>query len=126
MAKIRTRAMEAVEQEEETAARVKAIVEANGIIKTADHPKSLLQQAHEVIHGDREKTYGDPAKNLNNIASYWSIHLSASCGEKITLTAQDVCVMMILLKQARLVNTPADKDSLLDTAGYAALADLIR
>lgn len=87
--------------------------------------KTLLQQAHEIIHGDREQTYGDPGKNLRNIASYWSIHLSATTGVEIVLTPQDVCGMMILLKQARLANTPNHRDSLMDIAGYAGLQDLV-
>lgn len=87
--------------------------------------KTLLQQAHEVIHGDREQTYGDAGKNLRVIAEYWSIHLTATTGEKITLTPADVCGMMILLKQARLANSPNHRDSLLDIAGYAGLQDLV-
>ncbi len=87
-------------------------------------PKSLLQEAHEIIHGDREQTYGAADKNLKVIASYWSVHLSATTGEKITLTPSDVCGMMILLKQARLANSPAHRDSLVDIAGYAGLQDL--
>lgn len=92
---------------------------------TFQEEKTLLQQAHELIYGDREKTYGDPSKNLRVIATYWSTHLSASTGKEITLTALDVCTMMILLKQARLANNPIHFDSLLDTAGYAALQERI-
>ena len=88
-------------------------------------PKTLLQQAHEIIHGDREQTYGDPGKNLRTIASYWSIHLTHTTGEKITLTPEDVCGMMILLKQARLGSNPLHRDSLMDIAGYAGLQDLV-
>lgn len=92
---------------------------------TAEAPKTLLQQAHEIIHGDREQTYGDPGKNLRTIAAYWSIHLSRTTGVEIELTATDVCGMMILLKQARLANTPNHRDSLMDIAGYAGLQDLV-
>jgi hypothetical protein len=85
--------------------------------------KTILQEAHEVIYGDREQVYGAPAKNLKVIAQYWSIHLSATTGENIVLTAEDVCEMMILLKVARLANTPSHRDSLCDIAGYAALVE---
>lgn len=88
-------------------------------------PKSLLQKAHEIIYGDREQTYGSPDKNLNQIARYWSVHLSGTTGENICLTPADVCEMMILLKVARLGNTPDHADSLLDIAGYAALQDRV-
>lgn len=83
--------------------------------------KSILQVAHEIIYGDREQTYGNPSKNLQAIADYWSIHLSQQLDEKIVLTCDDVCEMMILLKVARLGNNPNHVDSLTDIAGYAAL-----
>lgn len=87
--------------------------------------KTAIEQAVAVIYGDREKTYGDPGKNLRVIAEYWSTHLSATKGQNIHLTVPDVCVMMILLKQARLANTPNHEDSIVDTIGYAALLDRV-
>lgn len=74
-----------------------------------------LQTAHDIVHGDREKTYGDPGKNLRLIAQYWSTHTG------ITITETDVCIMMQLLKIARLKNNPEHVDSWIDIAGYAAL-----
>ena len=29
---------------------------------------SVLEEAHKIIYGDREKTYGKPSKNLQTIA----------------------------------------------------------
>lgn len=87
--------------------------------------KTAIQQAQDVIYGDREKTYGDPGKNLRVIAEYWSVHLSATKHKNIRLTTDDVCVMMILLKQARQANTPGHPDSVVDTIGYAALQDRV-
>lgn len=87
--------------------------------------KTVLEQAHAVIYGDREKTYGDPAKNLRVIADYWSTHLSAAKSMDIRLTVDDVCGMMILLKQARLANSPKHEDSIVDLIGYAALQDRV-
>lgn len=123
MASIKTKAME----DQERVTKMKAVqAVAESMLKEATPvPKSALQLAHEIVHGDREKTYGSPDKNLNTIAQYWSIHLSASLGEKVTLTALDVCSMMILLKQARLANNPTHRDSMIDTAGYVELADII-
>jgi hypothetical protein len=39
------------------------------------------------------------------------------------LTPQDVSVMMILLKAARLANDPSHRDSVVDICGYAALIE---
>lgn len=94
--------------------------------KTEPAVQGILQTANNVIYGDREQTYGDPGKNLNVIADYWNTHLKAAKSIEAGLTGEDVCVMMILLKQARLANTPGHLDSLVDTAGYAALYERIQ
>lgn len=74
-----------------------------------------LKTAHDIVHGDREKTYGDTGKNLRLIAQYWSTHTG------INITETDVCIMMQLLKIARLKNNPEHDDSWIDIAGYVAL-----
>jgi hypothetical protein len=91
----------------------------------AAKPKTALAEAHNVIYGDREQNYGDPGKNLRTIANYWTNHLNAKYGQINPLTPDDVCVMMVLLKQARLATSPKHRDSIVDTIGYAALADRI-
>lgn len=89
-------------------------------------PISILQESHQVIYGDRENTYGDPGKNLRTIAAYWTTHLKAAKSIEADLTEADVAGMMILLKQARLANSPNHRDSLVDIAGYAGLQDRIQ
>ncbi len=84
--------------------------------------KSILEQAHEIIYGDREATYGDPGKNLRTIEKLWSTYIEAREG---VINAEDVANMMILLKVARLANTPMHRDSLVDICGYAALEERI-
>ena len=91
--------------------------------------KPILQEAHEIIYGDREQTYGDPAKNLNTIADFWENYLRARghwSEDSSGLTAEDVCYMMSLLKIARLANDTQHHDSQVDAAGYLALADRIQ
>jgi hypothetical protein len=81
---------------------------------------NILEEAKDIIYGDREKTYGHPAKNLDNIAKYWSIYLDKE------VSAQDVATMMVLLKIARLMNQPDHRDSLVDSVGYLALIERIK
>ena len=88
---------------------------------TASGDKSVLKEAQTIIYGDREKTYGHPSKNLRAIASMWNAYLK-SVGDR-ELDAQDVCVMMVLLKGARLANDPSHRDSVVDICGYAALIE---
>lgn len=93
-----------------------------------ENPKELnvLAEASEIIYGDREKTYGKPSKNLDVIANLWNSYLVGRItAEGYHLNAQDVALMMVLLKIARLANTPNHHDSLVDSVGYLALIDRI-
>lgn len=87
---------------------------------------SVLDEANTIIYGDREKTYGHPAKNLLCIAGMWE-HYLYSRGllntDSAGLMPQDVAIMMTLLKCARLANQPDHRDSLVDAAGYIALVE---
>ena len=89
--------------------------------------KSVLQEAQEIIYGDREKTYGKPSKNLETIAKMWTAYLKSASfvidGKVDELNAKDVAVMMVLLKAARLANDPDHRDSVVDICGYAALIE---
>lgn len=82
--------------------------------------ENILTEAERIVYGDREQTYGTPAKTLNQIARLWSAYLDTE------ITAHEVCDMMILLKIARLQNNPEHRDSLVDVAGYAALKERIQ
>ena len=89
--------------------------------------KSILDTAKEVIYGDREATYGDPGKNLRVIADYWNTYLTAKGFDFLEgLDYDDVCNMMVLLKIARLGNTPGHLDSLVDICGYTALQERVK
>lgn len=91
---------------------------------TSSYKQSILDSAKQIIYGDREKAYGSPDKNLALIASYWEKHLQAVNGTtKLHIGVNDVCIMMALMKLARLVNTPSHKDSQVDVCGYMALME---
>lgn len=89
-------------------------------------PKSILEEAQEIIYGDREKTYGSPDKNLLTISQYWSVYLTNKYSFETVLDVNDVCVMMTLLKLSRLGNSPDHRDSKVDTAGYIALMQRVQ
>ena len=79
----------------------------------------LLEEAIQLTTTDRNKEYGNPEDNFRNIADYWNVYQrQRGC----TSTPQDVAMMLILLKVARLATNPAHFDSLVDIAGYAACA----
>lgn len=76
--------------------------------------ESILNRAIECVCGKREQDYGSPEDNFGRIAIYWSAHLG------MEITAEDVAVMMALLKIARIGTGTATDDSWIDLAGYAA------
>ena len=71
----------------------------------------ILQEAIDVIE-ERGESYGHPRDNLRRISEMWSTYLGIEVG------MHDVGMMMILLKVARTVQTPAHRDSLVDIVGY--------
>jgi len=86
---------------------------------------NILEQAAEIIYGDREKTYGTPESNLGRIAKYWTDFLNNK-GIQGTIVHTDVALMMVLLKIARLQNDINHEDSIIDGVGYLALIDRIK
>lgn len=77
--------------------------------------KVLLEKAAAIVCGDRDEQYGGPEDTFGQIAMLWSDWLEVPIG------AEDVAVLMILMKTAR-VKTSRYKssDSWVDIAGYAA------
>lgn len=74
----------------------------------------ILMEADRLIHGDRQKHYGEPAENFAVIAAMWSAYLGH------TIQPRDVANLMALLKIARLRNGPHE-DSATDGAAYLAI-----
>ena len=110
-----------VSRKSTVAARVKQKVR-----ETIKVRQSTIEEAYAIIYGDREKTYGDPGKNLRAIADFWTVQLKHKYGADFALDMNDVCQMMISLKQARLLTSPTHRDSQVDMIGYAALMERVQ
>lgn len=92
--------------------------------------KAELLDAAKAAVADRGLNYGRPEDNFERIAALWTQHVrnrySARDGEVDmspwdgAFDAQDVAMMMVLMKVARLENAPGHLDSWTDIAGYAA------
>lgn len=74
----------------------------------------ILEKAKQVVIGAREDAYGSPEDNFAKIAELWSVYLDKG------IDSEDVAVMMILLKVARIRGGQAKEDNWVDIAGYAA------
>lgn len=75
----------------------------------------ILQEASELINGQRQSDYGTPRANFSAIAAMWSAYLGAD------IEPRDVANMMALLKIARL-RMANHRDSAVDGCGYIALS----
>lgn len=80
---------------------------------------NILTEAAAAVYGPRQSSYGHPRQNFQRTADLWNGYLRAT-GRQDDLTPVDVAQMMVLLKMARLMQTPDHRDSWLDMAGYAA------
>ena len=80
--------------------------------------EELIKQVSKCILNDRQNTYGTPENNFQTIANYWNEYLKLDS----TLTKQDVAVMMLLLKVARMKSSPDHLDNFVDAAGYSIIA----
>ena len=87
-------------------------------------PRDVLSEAARLINGPRAKFYGKPTKNIALIATLWDAYTRAVWERKGRLDAYDVCQLMILLKVARGAHGYL-RDSVLDTAGYAGLMEVL-
>ena len=82
---------------------------------------NILQEAAAAVYGPRQSSYGHPRDNFRRTADLWNGYLTAT-GRDADLGSLDVAHMMVLLKMARLVQSPDHRDSYVDMAGYAATA----
>lgn len=78
--------------------------------------EEVLETAKSLVCGDRAKAYGDAKENFGSIATMWEEYLG------YPINADDVAIMMILLKIARMKTGTFKEDTFIDIAGYAALA----
>lgn len=80
----------------------------------------ICSKAAQLVGGDRAKTHGDKIENHQNIAALWNAYLG--WGIETPLTAQNVAMMMALVKVARTKLGSHNPDDYVDLAGYAGVA----
>lgn len=86
--------------------------------------KLATEEAVDLICGPRMEFYGPPEENLQDIADVWTPYVMRALEAHEVLSATDVTMMMIMLKAIRQVRG-YHKDSTVDIAGYAELAEVM-
>lgn len=76
---------------------------------------SYIQQAIDVVTGDRQESYGNPKADFEGIALIWSGILNQKLQQPIR--AEEVALMMIGLKLRREAHKHKD-DNIIDMHGY--------
>ena len=85
--------------------------------------EEILRQAKELITGDRNDTHGDAYRNHAEIAEFWNIFLDKKLKPMANITAEDVALMMVLMKISRNIQgKKSNLDNFIDMCGYAAIA----
>ena len=81
----------------------------------------ILNEAANLIVGQRQQDYGTPEENFQRMADYANIHFKKNLENNIPISARQTAEYMILLKMARTINSPT-RDSYVDIGGYAGIA----
>ena len=85
--------------------------------------ESILSEAAKIVTSDRESVYGSPENSFGLIADLWQPYIKSKCigiGADVCIGADDVAVLMALLKIARIATGHYKEDSYIDACGYIA------
>lgn len=81
--------------------------------------RSVLVAAHQLRHGPRQDSYGDPTETWAEVAQVWSTLAG------VEITGERAALMMTALKVVR-ANRRHDFDDLADGAAYLDIANDFR
>jgi hypothetical protein len=80
--------------------------------------KNCLERANELIHGDRQESYGHPAEDFSRTAKIWGAILDTE------VTPEQVALCMVGVKISRECNRHKD-DNIVDGIGYFGTLEMI-
>lgn len=82
---------------------------------------NILNEAADLIVGQRQEDYGTPEENFGRMAELVNIHIRKNLETNTPLSPRQIAELMILLKISRTINSPT-RDSYVDIGGYAGIA----
>jgi hypothetical protein len=111
-----------------------------GAAELTDIKSQILAEAQHIVSGARRQQYGAPEQNFERIGALWNVWLKLKLSAQLAqgefadpeasavrqwladhtlIDARDVSPLMRLMKEARLLESPAHADSFVDLVGYA-------
>lgn len=94
--------------------------EAQDLESVKDPRQDIIQEALGLVTKNRNKEYGEPEDNFLNIAELWKEYMAQFHQVRPDLKPQDVALMMVLFKLARMGENINNRDNWADLIGYAA------
>lgn len=94
---------------------------------TEELKKTKVEEAIDLVNGDRQKDYGHPADDFVRSAGMLSslgYRLSDHNGNMRELDATDIPIIMMCVKLSREINKHKD-DNIVDIIGYAKTLDMV-
>ena len=79
-------------------------------------------KAAELVGNSRQESHGDTFKNHEQIAEFWNIYLDDKLKPVAAITADEVAMMMALVKVSRSKVGKHNVDDYVDGAAYMAIA----
>lgn len=89
-------------------------------------PPSFFEKAEHIVNGPRQDEYGYKLTNFSQISMIWQGMLAHKLQPDAAITPEDVALLMIGVKAARLAKSPDHFDSWIDIAGYAGCASILQ
>jgi hypothetical protein len=84
----------------------------------SNFPKNILQEADDLINGDRNHAYDHPLDNFNRIKKGWEVIFG------IEITEEQIGLAMAWVKIAR-ESYKHKRDNLTDGAGYLGTIEMV-
>ena len=79
--------------------------------------RSVTEEAHELVHGDRGKDYGHPYTDYECTTDIWRAMIKRRYGIDVPLTPDFGCLMMAVVKVSRECGK-SKRDNRVDMCGY--------
>ena len=84
--------------------------------------EEILMKAAELVGNSRQESHGDTFKNHEQIAEFWNIYLDDKLKPVAAITADEVAMMMALVKVSRSKVGKHNVDDYVDGSAYMAIA----